>query len=82
MLVMGLLGGTAHTLIILAFRHAAASLLAPYNYTLLVWAVLYGWLLFGDIPGGKTIAGTAIIVAAGLYAWHRERIAEPDPESV
>lgn len=76
MLAMGLLGGTAHTLIILASRNAAASLLAPFNYTLLVWAVLYGWLLFADLPTGKTIIGTFIIVAAGLYAWHRERLAE------
>ena len=42
----GVLAGTAHTLIILAFRNAGASLLAPFNYTLLIWAVLYGWLLF------------------------------------
>lgn len=76
MLVMGLLGGTAHTLIILAFRHAAASLLAPFNYTLLVWATLYGWLLFDDLPDTRTFLGAFIIIAAGLYAWHRERLSE------
>lgn len=76
MLAMGLLGGTAHTLIILAFRRASASLLAPYNYTLLVWATLYGWLIFGDLPGLRASIGAAIIVAAGLYAWQRERRAE------
>ncbi len=81
MVVMGLLGGTAHTLIILAFRHAAASLLAPFNYTMMVWAVLYGWLIFGDIPGAKTMVGATVIIAAGLYAWHRERSAAPPPES-
>lgn len=76
MLAMGLLGGVAHTLIILAFRTASASLLAPYNYTLLVWATLYGWLLFDDLPTLRVSIGAVIIVAAGLYAWHRERLAE------
>jgi drug/metabolite transporter (DMT)-like permease len=76
MLAMGLLGGAAHTLIILAFRNASASLLAPYNYTLLVWATLYGWLLFDELPTLRVSIGAAIIVAAGLYAWHRERLAE------
>lgn len=76
MLAMGLLGGVAHTLIILAFRNASASVLAPYNYTLLVWATLYGWLLFDELPSLRASIGAAVIVAAGLYAWHRERIAE------
>ena len=75
MLAMGVLGGIAHTFIINAFRHAGASLLAPFNYTLLVWAMLYGWFLFGDFPDARTLLGAAIIIAAGLYAWHRERLA-------
>lgn len=74
MVAMGLIGGVAHTLIIYAFRHAGASVLAPYNYTLLLWATLYGWLLFGDLPNARTLIGAAIIIAAGLYAWHRERL--------
>ena len=74
MVAMGLIGGVAHTLIIYAFRHAGASVLAPYNYTLLLWATLYGWILFGDLPNARTLTGAAIIIAAGLYAWHRERL--------
>jgi len=74
MLAMGLLGGVAHTFIIHAFRHAGASVLAPFNYTLLLWATFYGWILFGDLPGQRAMIGAAIIVAAGLYAWHRERL--------
>ena len=70
---MGLTGALAHTLIIHAFRNAGASVLAPFNYTLLVWAVFYGWLLFGDWPGLRAMTGAAIIIAAGLYAWYRER---------
>jgi drug/metabolite transporter (DMT)-like permease len=74
MLSMGLLGGVAHTLIIFAFRHASASLLAPYNYTLLVWATFYGWVLFEELPNLRTTIGATVIVAAGLYAWYRERL--------
>ncbi len=78
MLAMGLLGGVAHTLIIFAFRHASASLLAPYNYTLLVWAIFYGWILFEELPNLRTTVGAAVIVAAGLYAWYREQLTKDD----
>ncbi|MEP1207297.1 MAG: DMT family transporter [Rhizobiaceae bacterium] len=81
MLAMGLLGGIAHTLIILAFRHASASLLAPYNYTLLVWAVFYGWILFDELPDLRTTIGAVVIVAAGIYVWHRERLTKFDGAS-
>lgn len=74
MLAMGLLAGVAHGLIILAFRNASASLLAPYNYTLLVWATFYGWLLFDELPGLRAIVGAGIIVVAGLYVGYRERL--------
>ena len=76
MALMGLMGGVAHGLIILAFRHASASLLAPFAYTLLVWAIFYGYVIFDELPGMRALAGAAIIVAAGLYAWHRERLAK------
>ncbi len=76
MLAMGLIGALAHTLIIFAFRNARASVLAPFNYTLLVWAIFYGWLLFGDLPDLRSIFGASVIIAAGLYAWHRERAAK------
>ncbi len=75
MLVMGVLGGLAHSALIHAFRHASASLLAPYNYTALVWVTFYGWLLFAELPDAKAAIGAVVIVAAGLYAWHRERVA-------
>ena len=74
MLAMGLLGGIAHTMIIFAFRSASASILAPYNYTLLVWATFYGWVLFDELPNLRTTIGASVIVAAGLYVWYRERL--------
>ena len=61
----------AHFLQIESFRFAAASLIAPYRYSALVWGALFGFLLWGDVPGMGMLAGTALIVAAGLYLWRR-----------
>ena len=47
----------------------------PYQYSMLVWAILFGYIGFGDVPDGFMLAGSAIIVAAGLYIFHREQIA-------
>lgn len=70
---LGLLGGVGHFLLIRAFTAAPASMLAPFNYSGLLWATLLGWLLFGDLPDGWTLAGAAVIVASGLYILQRER---------
>jgi drug/metabolite transporter (DMT)-like permease len=73
MAVMGLIGGGSHWLLIEAFRRAPASLLAPFSYTQLPWAMLFGWLVFGDLPDIWTLAGAAIIVGSGLYVLLDER---------
>ena len=73
MVVIGLLGATAHFLFILAFRHTQASVLQPYTYFLLVWAVVVGFVAFGDFPNAWTICGATVVVASGLYTLHRER---------
>jgi drug/metabolite transporter (DMT)-like permease len=56
-----------------AFSAAPASLLAPFGYLQLVWAVLIGFVWFGDFPDIWTFAGAAIIVVSGLYVLYRER---------
>ena len=53
---------------------APASSLAPFMYTQLVWAVLLGYLIFGDVPNSWTLAGAGVVVASGLYLLHRERV--------
>ena len=58
-----------------SLRLAPASVVVPYQYTFLVWAVLFGWLVFGDIPDGPMLLGGMIIVAAGLYILRREHLA-------
>lgn len=72
--VIALLGAFGHVGIIRAFGMTQPSLLQPYNYSLFVWAIVVGYVLFGDVPDGWTLCGAAIIVSCGLYAWHRERI--------
>lgn len=68
---MALLGG--YSLLIEATRRAETSAIAPYRYVLLVWAFLFGIVLFGDLPDVPTLIGAAIVVATGLYTFHRER---------
>ena len=58
-----------------ALKLASASVVVPYQYVLIFWSVLFGWWGFGDLPDSYTIAGAAIIVAAGLYIYGRERVA-------
>ena len=69
----GIFGGTGHLLLIMAFARSEASLLAPYFYTVIIWATLLGWALFGEVPDLYTFIGAGLIVASGFYIWHRER---------
>ena len=60
--------------IILAMRSGDISFIAPFRYTALLWAILLGYLVFGDVPDKAMIAGAAIVVGSGLYALYRERV--------
>ncbi len=73
-LLCGVLLGFAHFLMIEAFRLAEAALVVPFKYVSLLWAVLLGLVIWGDIPDGWTFAGAGVVVASGLYILHRERI--------
>jgi drug/metabolite transporter (DMT)-like permease len=74
----GILIGVASTagqwIVVLAFRYADASVLAPFSYTQLLWVSILGFLIFGEVPDVWTASGAAIIVASGLYTAHREHI--------
>jgi len=60
---------------VLVMRIGDVSFVAPFRYTGLLWALLLGWLVFGDWPDNVTMIGAAIVVATGLFALYRERIA-------
>ncbi len=70
---VGLTGWAGQYLITEAFRLAPASLVAPYEYTALVWAIGIDWIVWQVLPGARMLAGSAIVVGAGLYLLHRER---------
>lgn len=72
--VIAMMGSLSHMALIRALGMTQPALLQPYNYSLFVWAVVVGYLMFGHVPDNWTFAGAAIIIASGLYAWHRERV--------
>lgn len=69
---LSVVGTISQVLLIKAFSIGEASTLAPFGYTGLIWAGLWGVLFFDQFPDRWTILGAAIIVAAGLYVWSRE----------
>lgn len=75
LVLVGLLAAIGHLFMTSAFRHADASLLAPFQYIELVSAALIGWIMFGDVPAVTTWIGSSILVASGVYVFHREQIA-------
>lgn len=70
----GLLLATAHYLFIEAFRLAEAAIIAPFKYMNLVWAVVIGLIVWGELPEPEVAAGAVLVVASGLYILRREAI--------
>jgi drug/metabolite transporter (DMT)-like permease len=77
-IIFGVLIGLASTagqwIVVLAFRYADASVLAPFSYSQLLWVGILGFVIFGEVPDIWTITGAAFIVGSGLYTAHRERV--------
>ena len=75
-LLMGALGIVAIIAIVCVNRSlklAPASVVVPYQYSIIVWAVIFGYAVFNEVPSVATLAGAAIIVAAGLFIFFREQ---------
>lgn len=70
---MGLAATIGHAFIVWAMANAPASLLAPFAYVEIIGATSLGFLVFGDVPADSTILGVGIIIASGVYLFHRER---------
>jgi drug/metabolite transporter (DMT)-like permease len=73
LVLMGIAGGLGHYLIALAHRYAPASVLAPFLYQQILWMVLLGYLVFGDVPAAAVVIGAALVIASGGYLLYRER---------
>lgn len=69
---LGLFGGFGQLFLTSSLRFAPVSVVVPFDYTQLLWAVLLGWWLFADQPPATTWAGAAVIIASGLYTLYRE----------
>ncbi|MDE1156955.1 MAG: DMT family transporter [Neorhizobium sp.] len=74
LLLLGIIASAGHLLIARSLKMAPASVLAPLQYTLLIWAVILGWLFFGDLPDPQTWVGAAIIIGSGLFIFHRAKV--------
>ncbi|WP_421707347.1 DMT family transporter [Algihabitans sp.] len=70
--LMGLLGGVSIYWITLAFRNAPAAVLAPFDYSALLWSTLIGWLIWRELPDAWVWAGAVLLIGSGLYVLYRE----------
>jgi drug/metabolite transporter (DMT)-like permease len=73
LVLIGILGGTGQILMTQSYRYADTSIVAPFEYTTMIWALLLGWFVFGDLPTAAVSIGGVIVAAAGLFVIWRER---------
>lgn len=73
LVLAGVLGGVGQIVVTTAYRYADTSVIAPFEYTSILLAVIVGYTLFGEVPTATTLAGVALVVAAGLIIIYRER---------
>jgi len=69
----GVLGGLAHLLLTESYRYAPASVVAPFDYTAILWAFIIGYAMFGEVPTTVVMVGAVIVMVAGLFVLFRER---------
>lgn len=70
----GLTGGAAQLFMTRAYALAPAAVVAPFNYAALLFALLFGWMFWNEIPDLWTLVGAAVVAASGLYILHRETV--------
>jgi drug/metabolite transporter (DMT)-like permease len=78
---LGLANGCAHFLFARAFAIAPVSALAPYEYSTLLWGGLLGFAIWAELPSWTTLGGASLVIAAGLYNLHRERVRRAEARS-
>ena len=70
--LLGLVGSVGMYFMTQAYRYAPAAVVAPFDYTALIWATAIGWLVWHELPGANVWLGAAVVIASGLYIIHRE----------
>jgi len=73
MIIIGVIGASAFLCLFTAYRIASPAVISPFEYSILVWASLNGWLFFDEIPNVRTIVGMILIVCGGIYIFIREK---------
>src|SRR3954462_1079644 len=71
--LLGVFGGFGHYLLARAHRYAPSSVIAPFVYQQVIYMALFGYLVFGDVPGAAVWIGAVIVIGSGLYLFSRER---------
>ncbi|RAI03694.1 EamA family transporter [Acuticoccus sediminis] len=73
LVAIGVSGGVGQLLLTQAYQHAEASLIAPFEYTSIIWVVLFGYVIFGEVPSIYVVVGAAIVISSGIFVIFRER---------
>jgi len=73
MIFIGVVGASAFLCIFTAYRIASPAVISPFEYSILLWASLNGWIFFDEIPNARTVAGMILIVGGGIYIFTREK---------
>ena len=79
--LLGIVAALAHLCVNRSLKLAPAAVVTPYQYSQIVWGVLFGYLVFGDIPDWRLLSGSALIIAAGFYLFLHERHKTPPVEA-
>ncbi|MEP7030962.1 MAG: DMT family transporter [Pseudolabrys sp.] len=72
LILLGVVAMIAHVCVNRALKFAPASVVVPYQYSMIFWAILLGYIFFGDVPGPAVLTGAGVIIAAGIYIFIRE----------
>jgi drug/metabolite transporter (DMT)-like permease len=75
LVVTGILGGIGQLMMTYSYRYGEPSLLAPFDYIAMIWAMILGWFVFGEMPESMVLGGAGVVIASGLFiAWREHRL--------
>ncbi|MGL4727909.1 MAG: DMT family transporter [Bosea sp. (in: a-proteobacteria)] len=82
LVAIGIMGGLGQILLTQSYRHGDASLIAPFEYTTMIWAVLLGWFLFGEWPANAVFIGAGLVILSGIFViWREHKLGLLRPEA-